>query len=62
MKLTKNGYTIKKEEYTLDEIKQIKSDLTINPFVLNDFGKQTDNKFTIYLESQLNYIYLDFMD
>ena len=50
MKLTKNGYTIKKEEYALDEIKKIKSDLTIKPFVLNDFGKQTDNKFTIYLE------------
>ena len=51
MKLTKNGYTIKKEDYTLDEIKKVKLDLTIKPFVLNAFGKQTDNKFTIYLES-----------
>lgn len=57
MKLTKNGYTVKKELLSLETIKQIKSDLTIKPFVLNDFGKQTEIKFNIYLESP-NKLYL----
>ena len=51
MKLTKNGYIIKKKEITLEEIKKIKSELTVSPFILNDFGNGNEKRFSLYLES-----------
>ena len=46
MKLTKNGYIIKKREITLEEIKKIKSELTVSPFILNDFGNGNEKRFS----------------
>uniref|UniRef100_A0A6C0D0E2 Helicase ATP-binding domain-containing protein n=1 Tax=viral metagenome TaxID=1070528 RepID=A0A6C0D0E2_9ZZZZ len=51
MKLNKDGYIIKKKELTEDDIKKIKTDLTVSPFTLNDFGTNIEKKFTVYLES-----------
>ena len=36
--LCNHGYKIKKKDLTMKEIKEIKNDLTVNPFVFNDFG------------------------
>ncbi len=53
--LSKNGYKIKKDSISLNEIKQIKDDLNVKPF---NFNKQMpQKKFQIYLESP-NSLYL----
>ena len=53
--LSKNGYKIKKDTISLNEIKQIKDDLNVKPF---NFNKQMpQKKFQIYLESP-NSLYL----
>jgi len=51
MKLTKRGYIIKKDKFSVEEIKSIKSELTVSPFVLNDFGVGPEKRFSNYLES-----------
>ena len=36
--LSNNGYKIKKKNLKLSELKQIKKDLSVNPYVYGDFG------------------------
>ena len=55
--LSNNGYKIKKKNLQLSEIKEIKKDLTVNPFVYGDFGDKNEKKFQIFLESP-NSLYL----
>ena len=54
--LTKRGYSIIKSLFTEDEIAKIKSDLTVKPFVNEDFGPGVQ-PYPIYLESD-NKLYL----
>ena len=49
-KLSRNGYIIKKKELTCKQIKEIKDDLTVKPFTMNDFGSGNEKKFSLYLE------------
>jgi superfamily II DNA or RNA helicase len=46
--LSCNGYKIVKKEYTNAEIKAIKDELSVKPFVYN---QKNDSKFQVYLES-----------
>ena len=48
--LSPRGYTIVKEKISSSEIKQIKQDLTVQPFVNKDFSKPPP-PFPIYGES-----------
>ena len=41
----------------MKEIKEIKNDLTVNPFVFNDFGDKNEKKFSLFMESP-NSLYL----
>ena len=36
--LSSNGYKIKKKECSTDLLKEIKTELTVNPFTYGDFG------------------------
>ena len=56
-KLSRNGYIIRKSDYTLKEIKDIKTDLTVKPFSYGDIGNGQERKFNVYLESP-NKLYL----
>ena len=49
--LSCNGYKIKKSELNSNEIKEIKRDLTVNPFTFGDFGEKNEKKFSIFMES-----------
>ena len=49
--LSCNGYKIKKKFLKPSEIKEIKKDLTVNPFTYGDFGEKNEKKFSIYMES-----------
>ena len=51
MKLTKNGYSVRKRDLTGKEIEEIKQQLTVKPFVGNDFGTNSEIKFKVFLES-----------
>lgn len=51
MKLNKNGFTIKKKDFDSNTINEIKNELTVKPFVGNDFGTANEIKFKVYLES-----------
>jgi superfamily II DNA or RNA helicase len=55
--LSRNGYKIKKSELTQKELKDIKKDLTVNPFVVGDFGNGSEKRFSLYMESP-NSIYI----
>ena len=55
--LLRNGYKIKKSELTQKELKDIKKDLTVNPFVVGDFGNGNEKRFSLYMESP-NSIYI----
>jgi superfamily II DNA or RNA helicase len=55
--LTRNGYKITKSELTIKELKDIKKDLTANPFVVGDFGNGAEKRFTLFMESP-NSIYI----
>ena len=55
--LSNNGYKLKKQSLTLSQIKDIKKDLTVNPFVYGDFGDKNEKKFQLFLESP-NSLYL----
>lgn len=55
--LSRNGYKIKKSELTQKELKDIKKDLTVNPFVIGDFGNGSEKRFSLYMESP-NSIYI----
>ena len=49
--LSRNGYKIKKSEIDIKTLKDIKNDLTVNPFVAGDFGNISEKKFSLYMES-----------
>ena len=49
--LSCNGYKIKKSELKSSDIKDIKKDLTVNPFTYGDFGEKNEKRFSIYMES-----------
>ena len=51
MKLTKNGFIIRKEDFKPEKIKEIKDELTVKPHIMNDFGNTNEVKFKTYLES-----------
>jgi len=55
--LSRNGYKIKKSELSIKELKDIKKDLTVNPFVVGDFGNGNDKRFSLFMESP-NSIYI----
>ena len=55
--LSRNGYKIKKCELSIKELKDIKKDLTVNPFVVGDFGDGNEKRFSLFMESP-NSIYL----
>ena len=48
--LTKRGYALKKNELTKKQINKIRKNLTVKPFVHQDYGIQ-QTPFPIYLES-----------
>ena len=56
-KLSRNGYIIKKSDYNLKQIKEIKDELTVKPFSYSDIGNGNDKKFRVFLESP-NKLYL----
>ena len=55
--LSRNGYKIKKSELSQKELKDIKKDLTVNPYVVGDFGNGSEKRFSLYMESP-NSIYI----
>jgi superfamily II DNA or RNA helicase len=55
--LSRNGYKIKKSELSIKELKEIKSDLTVSPFVVGDFGNGNEKRFSLFMESP-NSIYI----
>ena len=55
--LSRNGYKIKKCELSQKELKSIKDDLTVNPYVVGDFGNGNEKRFSLYMESP-NSLYL----
>ena len=50
-KLSRHGYVIRKKNYTNIEIETIKNDLTVSPFVINDYGNSEKKLFKLYTES-----------
>ena len=48
--LNKKGYALKKKELTKEQIKKIRKDLTVKPFIHQDYGIPQP-PFPIYLES-----------
>ena len=55
--LSRNGYKIKKSELSQKELKTLKTDLTVNPYVVGDFGNGSEKRFSLYMESP-NSIYI----
>ena len=55
--LSRNGYKIKKCELSQKELKEIKNDLTVNPYIVGDFGDGNEKRFSLYMESP-NSLYL----
>ena len=55
--LSNHGYKLKKKDLSTKEIKEIKNDLTVNPFTFNDFGDKNEKKFSLFMESP-NSLYL----
>tara|TARA_Y100000389_G_scaffold22767_1_gene19469 strand:- start:6371 stop:7798 length:1428 start_codon:yes stop_codon:yes gene_type:complete len=56
--LSKNGYKIKKKSLTPKSLKTLKDDLSVKPFVYNDYNNTcAESKFQVYLESP-NSIYI----
>jgi len=49
--LSRNGYKIKKCELSQKELKTLKTDLTVNPYVVGDFGNGSEKRFSLYMES-----------
>ena len=49
--LSRNGYKIKKNELSQKELKDVKNDLTVNPYVVGDFGNGNEKRFSLYMES-----------
>ncbi len=55
--LSRNGYKVKKSEVGLSVVKEIKKDLTVNPFTFGDFGEKNEKRFSLFMESP-NSLYL----
>ena len=56
--LSKNGYKIKKKSLTPRSLKSLKDDLSVKPFVYNDYNNtSSESKFKVFLESP-NSIYI----
>ena len=56
--LSKNGYKIKKKSLSPRSLKQLKDELSVKPFVYNDYNNTcNENRFSVYLESP-NSIYI----
>ena len=55
--LSNNGYKIKKHGYKSSFIKECKDELTVKPFMSNDFGVKNETRFSLFLESP-NSLYL----
>ena len=55
--LSRNGYKVKKSEVGLSLVKEIKKDLTVNPFTYGDFGEKNEKRFSLFMESP-NSLYL----
>ena len=56
--LSKNGYKIKKKSLTPKSLKNLKDELSVKPFVYNDYNNtSSESKFQVYLESP-NSIYI----
>ena len=50
--LSKNGYKIKKKSLTPKSLKSLKDDLSVKPFVYNDYNNTcTESRFKVFLES-----------
>ena len=49
-KLTTNGYTIRKSDYSTKEIKEIKDELSVRPFTFNK-NQNKESGFQVYMES-----------
>ena len=60
MNLSNRGYSIIKEETKSSILSEVRRDLTVKPFVNQDYGPKP-NPFPIYAESKENCIFLDFM-
>ena len=51
-KITRFGYIINKNSLSETEIKDVKRDLTVKPFIMGNFGKfAKDNSFPVYVEN-----------
>ena len=50
-KLTKDGYIIRKSDFTPKEIKEVKEELYVKPFTYNKGGSNKDSGFRVYMES-----------
>ena len=56
--LSKNGYKIKKKSLTPKSLKSLKDELSVKPFVYNDYNNScNESKFQVFLESP-NSIYI----
>ena len=55
--LSNYGYKIKKKDLSPSKIKQIKNDLTVNPFCYGDFKEKIEKRFSLFMESP-NSLYL----
>jgi superfamily II DNA or RNA helicase len=55
--LSRNGYKIKKSELSASDLKILKKELTVNPFVVGDFGDGNEKRFSLFMESP-NSIYI----
>ena len=56
--LSKNGYKIKKKSLTPKSLKSLKDELSVKPFVYNDYNNtSSESRFHVYLESP-NSIYI----
>ena len=49
--LGQKGYTISKNELTIEQQKQIRNDLTIKPYIPNSIGANENKTFPAYRES-----------
>ena len=50
--LSKNGYKIKKKSLTPKSLKSLKDELSVKPFVYNDYNNScNESKFQVFLES-----------
>ena len=56
--LSKNGYKIKKKSLSPKSLKSLKDELSVKPYVYNDYNNTcSESRFSVYLESP-NSIYI----